>query len=104
MIITDIYILKKYHNFHSCHPKHTKTIIPYNLARRICTIVSDENTQQRRLSELHISLQKRNYRDTLIIEDFKKVTSILRNLLLTTTKKKTENILPHVSTFNPNNT
>ena len=44
-ILTDIYSKetdsKQYLNFHSCHPKHTKTSIPYNLARRhICTIVS----------------------------------------------------------------
>ena len=93
---------KQYLNFHSCHPKHTKTSIPYNLARRICTIVSDQGTQQRRLSELRISLQKRNYPDTLIIKGFKKATSIPRNLLLTITEKKTEEILPYVSTNNPN--
>ena len=107
-ILTDIYSKetdsKQYLNFHSCHPKHTKTSIPYNLARRICTIVSDQDTQQRRLSELRTSLQKRNYPDTLITEGFKNATSIPRNLLLTTTEKKTEDILPYVSTYNPNNT
>ena len=110
-ILTDIYSKetdsKQYLSFHSCHPKHKKTSVPYNLARRICTIVSDQDTQQRRLSELRIFLQKRNYPDTLITEGFKKTilyTSIPRNLLLTTTEKKTEDILPYVSTYNPNNT
>ena len=28
-------------NFKSCHPKHTKTNIPFCLASRICTIVTD---------------------------------------------------------------
>ena len=107
-ILTDIYSKetnsKQYLNFPSCHPKHTKTSIPYNLARRICTIVSDQDTQQRRLSELRISLQKRNYPDTVITEGFKKATSIPQNLLLTTSEKKAEDILPYVSTYNPNNT
>ena len=107
-ILTDIYSKetdsKQYLNFHSCHPKHTKTSIPYNLARRICTIVSDQDTQKRRLSELHISLQKRNYPDSVISEGFKKATSIPRNILLTTREKKAEDILPYVSTYNPNNT
>ena len=46
---TDIYFkvtdTKKYLNFYSCHPRHTKKSIPYNLARRVCTVVSDEKTE-----------------------------------------------------------
>ena len=60
-ILTNIYSKetdsKQYLNYNSCHPKHTKTSIPYNLASLICTIVSDQDTQQRRLSELRISLK-----------------------------------------------
>ena len=60
-ISTDIFFKetdsKQYLNFYSCHPKHTKTSIPYNLARRICTIVSDQCQREKRLSELRISLQ-----------------------------------------------
>ena len=67
-ISTDIFFKetdsKQYLNFYSCHPKHTKTSIPYNLARRICTIVSDQCQRKKRLSELRISLQKRSYPDT----------------------------------------
>ena len=33
---------KRYLNFKSCHQKHTKTNIPFSLARRICTINSDK--------------------------------------------------------------
>ena len=61
-ISTDIFYKetdsKQYLNFRSCHPKHTKTSIPYNLARRICTIVSDQRQRETRLSELRNSLQK----------------------------------------------
>ena len=79
-ISTDIYFKetdsKQYLNFQSCHPKHTKTSIPYNLARRICTIVSDSNVREIRLSELQAALQKRNYPETLISQGIKKATSI----------------------------
>ena len=61
---TDIYLkvtdTKQYLNFYSCHPRHTKRSIPYNLARRICTIVSDEKLRDKRLFELLQSLLKRN--------------------------------------------
>ena len=38
--------------FFSFHPHRTLTNIPYSLARRICTIISDENVQDQRLEEL----------------------------------------------------
>ena len=47
-ITTDIYYkvmdTHQYLHFGSCHPHHTKTSIPYNLARRKCTIVSEKDT------------------------------------------------------------
>ena len=87
-IIPDIYTKetdsKQYLNFHSYHPKHTKISIPYNLVRRICTIVSDQNIQKTLLSEL----RKHNYPDTVISEGISKATSVPRNLLLTPSVKK----------------
>ena len=109
-ISTDIFFKetdsKQYLNFYSCHPKHTKTSIPYNLARRICTIVSDQCQREKRLSELRISLQKRSYPDTVISEGIKKAKSIPRESLLSTCThtRNEEEVLPYVSTFNPNNT
>ena len=43
---------KQYLLYTSCHPKHTRNSIPYNLARRLKTIVSDERTLHKRLEEL----------------------------------------------------
>ena len=55
-IETDIYYKdtdsKQYLLFYSCHPRHTKINIPYNLARRLRTIVSEEQILQRRMQEL----------------------------------------------------
>ena len=36
------YFVKQYLLYTSRHPKHTRNSIPYNLARRLKTIVSDE--------------------------------------------------------------
>ena len=95
---------KQYLNFQLCHPKHTKTRIHYSLARRIYTIVSDQSQREKRLSELCNSLQKRNYPDTVVSEGIKKAKSIPRNTLLTTQTKNKGEVLPYVSTFNPNST
>ena len=47
-IETDIYYKdtdsKQYLLFNSCHPRHTKINIPYNLARRLRTMVSEEQS------------------------------------------------------------
>ena len=55
---TDIYYKptdsNQYLLYTSCHPKHTRNSIPYNLARRLKMIVSDENILITRLEELKI--------------------------------------------------
>ena len=37
---------KQYLNFRSNHPRHVKRALPYNLGRRICTIVSNNNKKK----------------------------------------------------------
>ena len=43
---------KQYLLYTSCHPKHTRNSIPYNLARRLKTIVSENAILLQRLDEL----------------------------------------------------
>jgi hypothetical protein len=66
---TDIYYkptdTHQYLHFGACHPHHTKTAIPYNLARRLCTIVSDQKTRDIRLKELRNYLLKQKYPERL---------------------------------------
>lgn len=61
-IETDIYYKetdgKQYLLFDSWHPRHTKTNIPFCLARRILTIVSDDETITERFRELEKFLTK----------------------------------------------
>lgn len=72
----------QYLHFNSCHPHHTKTAIPYNLARRICTIVSDENTQDIRLRELKHYLTNQGYPEGLIDDGIRKARTYDRSELL----------------------
>ncbi|MCG7874810.1 MAG: GIY-YIG nuclease family protein [Candidatus Thiodiazotropha endolucinida] len=106
-IITDIYFKttdsKQYLNFKSCHPKPTKANIPYSLARRICTIVSDLHILQIRLHELATILIDRKYPWSVIKEGISRALQIPRNTLLNTQKEVEENLTPFISTFNPKN-
>ena len=69
-ISTDIYFKPTdthlYLNFKLCHPKHTKVNIPFCLALRVVTIVSDKSLQGDRLDQLKSFLSKQNYSETLI--------------------------------------
>ena len=94
---------KQYLNFKSCHPRHTKQAIPYNLARRICTIVSEIPVRECRLIELKMYLQKCNYPENMVLEGIKKAKSIPKTVLLNNAINKTNTkILPFVSIYNPN--
>ena len=61
-VVTDIFYKptysKQYLNFHCHHPCDNKIALPYNLSRRICTIVSDEKIRMKRLLELKQCLIK----------------------------------------------
>ena len=57
---------KQYLLFSSCHPRHAKINIPYNLARRLKTIISEENVLINRMTELKSFLLKQNYQESLI--------------------------------------
>lgn len=93
---------KQYLLFYSCHPRHTKFNIPYNLARRIRTIVSEEKVLEDRMQELRMFLTKQKYPQPIINHGLEKVMSLNRDLLRTVKQKTVEPIIPYVSTFNPN--
>jgi hypothetical protein len=61
-IITDVFYTitdtKQYLLFDSCHPKHTRNNIPYDLARRLCTIISDAEILDIQLITLAETLSK----------------------------------------------
>ena len=70
-IITDIYHkptdIQQYLHFRSHHAKNCIKSIPYTLARRIHTIITEKTKQKKTcLKELHTTLHQRGYPTTLI--------------------------------------
>lgn len=107
-ITTDMYYkptdTHQYLHFSSCHPGHTKRAIPYNLARRVCTIVSDNEKRNERLHELKASLIKQCYPVGIIDDGIKKALALNRENLINPPENNTSDlkILPLVTTHNPN--
>ena len=92
---------RQYLLFYPCHPRHTKVNIPYNLARRIRTIVSDETTLNHRMQKLKCSMNKQKYPELVIDYGVKRAMALDKNDLRKVKPKPTENIIPFVSTHNP---
>ena len=92
-------------HFKSCHSPHTKQNIPFNLARRICTIVEDEELRNRGLVEVQTNLTKQGYPKTLTQNCIAKSDVILLIELRKDKKPKSNDnkILAFVSTYNPRN-
>ena len=92
-------------HFKSCHPSHTKQKIPFNLARRICTIVEDKELRNRRLIELQTNFTKQGYPETLTQNCIARSNAIpLTEFRKEKVPKSNNNkILALVSTFNPRN-
>ena len=94
---------KRYVPFNSNHPKHCLKNIPFSLARRICTIVEDESIKKNKLLELRNLLTKQFYPKTLIDTGIKKAKDIPQHILRKQKERGNKEIIPFISTFNPNN-
>ena len=110
VVETDIFYkltdTKQYLNFFSHHPRHTKRALPYNLARRICVIVSNEENRGRRLDEMKSFLKLCNYPKELIEDSIKKALSFSRETLLQGSRNANNSndceSTVYVSTYNTN--
>lgn len=106
-IETDIYYKptdsKQYLLFDSCHPRHTKTSIPFSLARRLRVIISEDDTLKKRFAELKILLKTQHYPDNLIENGIKEAMKIRQEDLRKVKIRDDQKVLPFISTFNPNN-
>lgn len=68
-ITTDLFYKtdsRQYLIFDSCHTTHRKRNMAINMARRMCTIVVDEERRKTKLSELTIFLTRQKYTTQLI--------------------------------------
>ena len=104
---TDIYYKqtdsKQYLSYTSCHPKHTRNSIPYNLARKLKMIILENNTLLVRLEELKLFLLKQNYPPSLIEDSISKLKDFNSPDLLKpkASISKDSNLIPYVTTFKP---
>ena len=101
-ITTDIYRKPtdtlNYIDYKSCHPRHTRINIPFNLAKRITSIVSDPNTMETRFQELRHTLRNKNYPRNLIERGIQEAQNMHR-----TKKTQDKEVIPFITTHNPNN-
>lgn len=108
-IETDIYYKgtdsHNYVPFTSCHPHHTKINIPYSLARRICTIVDQQEKVELRLQEMKFFLQRKGYPMNVIDNAIQKAMEHDKNDLRNPQPKAqtVDSSIALVTTHNPNN-
>ena len=57
---------EQYVHYSSCHTAHIKKNIPFNLARRVCTIVDDEESKTEHLNKLQVTLRNQGYPKWLV--------------------------------------
>ena len=89
--------------FTSNHPRHCLTNIPFSLARRICTIVENENVKEKRFKELKRTLLEQKYPKSLIEASILRAKEIPLEILRQPKTAKNEEIIPFTFTYNPNN-
>lgn len=95
---------KRYLPFLSSHPRHIKANIPFSLAKRIRTIVDEETTEEKRYQELFTDLTRQGYPSEIINTGINKARALdKRTLLEPTNRSESKDMIPFVSTFNPNN-
>ena len=94
---------KGYVPFNSSHPKHCLINIPFSLARRICMIVENEKSRTNKLKELKQTLRRQKYPEKIIENGIAKALKFSQNDLRKNKERKESNILPFISTYNPNN-
>ena len=85
---------------------HTKKNVPFNLARRICTIVEKQDTTRERPEDLKKELTRQNYPQQITTYGIEKAQSIPKKELRKAKAKDNnnrKNVLAFVSTHNPNN-
>ena len=94
---------KRYVQFTSNHPRHCLTNILFSLARRICTIVENENVKEKRFKELKKTLLEQKYPRSLIDASILRAKEIPLEILKQPKNAKNEEIIPFTITHNPSN-
>ena len=92
---------KRHVPFTSNHLRHCLTNTPFSLARRICTIVENENVKEKRFKELKRTLLEQKYPKSLIEASILRAKEIPLEILRQPKTAKNEEIIPFTFTYNP---
>ena len=96
--------MQRYVPFNSEQPNHCKRNIPFTLARRICTTVENNDRKTVNLNQLRENLIKQKYPMEIIENGLTKARNIPQSELRKSGKPNLDdNIIPFISTHNPNN-
>lgn len=90
-----------YMTYSSCHPRHVKVAIPFNLGNRIMERVSVPSTRNSRLQELWGHLLSRGYPKKLLLQTNNKLLNANKPSNSTEESPKSKFIIS--TTFNPRN-
>ena len=106
-LVTDLYQKptdsKRYVHFTSSHPASVKRHIPFNLARRIATIVECKRMREDRFKDLEINLKRCGYPKRLIMEAINKYKDTDSSILRQKVVRPPKDIITFVHDYNPNN-
>ena len=93
----------QYLQWSSCHPRHIKESLPYSLAFRLRRICSTDGAFAIRIDQLKEYLSIRGYPANVIQKQIQKAKDISRSeaLQLRQSKKKNEDRVPLVMTYDP---
>ena len=94
---------KQYAPFMSNHPRHCLKNIPFSLARRIRTIVENENVKEKCFKELKKILLEQKYPKSLIEAGILRAKEIPLEVLRRPKTAKNDEIILFTITYNPNN-
>ena len=95
----------QYLQWSSCHPRHSKTSLPYSLAFRLRRICSTDENLSIRVTQLKQHLTDRGYPPKVIDKQVQKALIISRSeALKPRQKEKTSTRVPFVLTFDPSHT
>ena len=86
----------------SAHPAHCSKAIPFGVATRVKRNCSTPESFDKRSTEYQSFLINRGYNPNHVKQQFEKVRSIPREVLLAPTNKESKKIFPLVLDYNPN--
>ena len=92
-----------YLSYSSSHPSHVKNSIPYSQFLRLRRLCSNNLDFQSKCSEMSTFFSDRGYPDHVINQALNRVQNVSREMALTPAESNSEERIPFILTYHPNN-